>query len=207
MDSAAGLRELVGRAGIAAEAGDRLLRYLRLLEKWNARMNLTSRTDWEGLGPMFEEAVWAAGQYGAAAHRHLDIGSGAGFPALPMAALRPEMRLDLLEPRARRAVFLEIAARELGLREARVHEARLGDYLDGDLEARGWDRVSWKAVRIGAGDVEVLAERAVPHAEFWLFHGRQLPVEDEEAWRRRMRLSRTAEFPGKRGWCLSVFQG
>ena len=206
MDGAAGLKELIGRAGIAPEAGDRLLGYLRLLEKWNARTNLTSRTDWEGLGPLFEEAVWAAGQYDGAPHRHLDIGSGAGFPALPMAALRPEVRLDLVEPRARRAVFLEVAVRELGLREARVHEARLGDYLEGEREARGWDRVSWKAVRIGPGEVEILAERAAPQAEFWLFHGRELPVEDQEGWRRRMRLSRTAEFPGRRGWRLSVFE-
>ena len=45
----------------------------------------------------------------------IDVGSGAGFPGIPLAIARPDRRWTLLEPRARRAAFLEEAIRELEL--------------------------------------------------------------------------------------------
>src|SRR6185295_9811748 len=45
----------------------------------------------------------------------VDVGSGGGLPALPFAVLRPDVRLTLVEPRAKRVAFLRTAVRELGL--------------------------------------------------------------------------------------------
>jgi len=55
----------------------------------------------------------------------LDLGTGAGFPGLVVAALRPELPVVMVESRARRVEWLERTCRELGLREARVIGSRL----------------------------------------------------------------------------------
>lgn len=142
--------------------------------------------------------------YGTA-RSHLDVGSGAGFPGLLIACMRPELSMDLVEPRSKRVVFLEVAVRELGLKQVKVHEARLKDYLAGDCDASGWDRVSWKALRLSAENVEALVPRCSPDAQFWLFHAQELPVEDASAWLSRMALIRRATFPARQSWHLSMF--
>lgn len=58
----------------------------------------------------------------------LDVGSGAGFPGIPLAIVWPETRITLLESRDKKCGFLERAARELGLRNVTVLCARLEDY-------------------------------------------------------------------------------
>jgi 16S rRNA (guanine527-N7)-methyltransferase len=197
-----GLGRLLDRYGVGPKAAERLLLYLRLLEKWSSRVNLTASTKWESLAPLFEEAVWAARSHPGG--MHLDIGSGAGFPAIPISALHPGMQLDIVESRSRRCAFLETVARELGLEHVRVHEARLGAFLAG-LEGPGpWGCVSWKAVRISARDAAALLGRA-PDARFWLFHGSVLPLEDPDAWERATRLCRRDAFRGGRSWFLSVY--
>src|SRR5215216_815984 len=57
--------------------------------------------------------------------RILDIGSGGGLPGIPLAIAWPEARVFLLESRERKAGFLEMAVRSLGLRNARVFCMRL----------------------------------------------------------------------------------
>ena len=56
--------------------------------------------------------------------RVIDIGSGAGFPGLPLAIQRPDAKVCLTEPRSKRASFLRHAARELHLSNAEVLENR-----------------------------------------------------------------------------------
>ena len=96
-----------------SEIALRLTRYLGLLEKWNSRINLTSSTDWRVIGPMVREGIWAAQFYPPEAVSHLDIGSGAGFPALLLKSMIPRIELDMVERRERKCRFLETAAHAL----------------------------------------------------------------------------------------------
>lgn len=205
MTDRAGIRELVAGWGMPLDAAaiDGLERYAGLLRRWARRLNLTASPDWARIGPLLHEAVWAAASCKVRPRAHLDIGTGAGFPAIPIQLVCPAGQLDLVEPRWKRAVFLEAVASELGLTEVRVHAARLADLLV--VRSPRWDRVSWKGIRVASDDLEVLAQCLLPRAEIWVFHGVELPVEDAAWFESRFPLQRRSRVPGRdRSW-LSVF--
>ncbi len=198
---------LLSKYSIAADSNCawQLRAYVDLLDKWNRRINLVSSTSWNTLGPLLEEAIWAGRRYPAGTVRHLDIGSGAGFPALPMRLLNPDMRLRMVESRTRRAAFLETAIETMGLERAHVHSGRLESYLAGDEAAHGWDCVSWKALKLDTRSLSQLIQMADVGAEFWIFQGREIPVHGGEL-DTRLLLSESAPVPGKPAWRLSVFR-
>lgn len=89
--------------------------YLDLLLKWNARTNLTAiREPEEIVRRHFGESLFAARHLGPC-ETLLDLGSGAGFPGLPIALLRPEISVTLAESQGKKAAFLREAARTLAL--------------------------------------------------------------------------------------------
>lgn len=99
--------------------------YYQELVEWNHRFNLTAVTDYEGVQVRhFADSLScllalprAALQAGA---QVVDVGSGAGFPGLPLKILCPGMRLALLEATRKKAEFLQHLVRRLGLREVEV---------------------------------------------------------------------------------------
>ncbi len=200
------LDDLLRRASIApgSKAAGQLRGFLELLEKWNRGINLTASTDWTDLEPLFREAVWAAGLYPEAARTHLDIGSGGGFPALPLRILVPRMHLDMVESRTKKCVFLETAVRELGLESTRVIQDRLDSFLARSREP--WDCVSWKGVRLATADLVALAERATERTRFWMFHGREAAVRDEKRLGETLVLERKEACPARKGWWLSIYR-
>ncbi len=121
------LAELLRQSGELSEAQISALdQHYTLLQKWNRVLNLTTVE-------RVEEAV--ARHYGEALFlgRHLppgklsivDIGSGAGFPGIPVAVLRPECQVTLVESHQRKAVFLKEATR--GMLNVRVLAKRAED--------------------------------------------------------------------------------
>ena len=108
-----------------AEASPRLFeqlqRYLDLLLRWNSRINLTAVRDPEQIVTRhFGESLFA----GQVLARHLglgadttlaDVGSGAGFPGIPIKLLVPELDLTLIESHNKKATFLREVVRALGL--------------------------------------------------------------------------------------------
>jgi 16S rRNA (guanine527-N7)-methyltransferase len=98
--------------------------YLALLMKWNARMNLTSIRDEEGiLDRHFVECIACARALPEEIDTLLDFGSGAGFPGIPIAICRPEIQATLAESQGKKAAFLQEAVRVLGL-ESSVYSER-----------------------------------------------------------------------------------
>jgi 16S rRNA (guanine(527)-N(7))-methyltransferase RsmG len=207
MDSTEALKALLEQSSMPpeSEAAKRMSAFLALLKKWNVRINLTSSTEWEVIGPMFREGIWASTRYPLGAVTHLDIGSGAGFPALLLKILIPSLHLELVESRLKRSQFLETAVHHLGLREVRVHHARLSACLRQHSEDSYWDCISWKALRLNTADLLQLHRHAREHTQFWLFHGRDLPWEENEEIRRRFSLFRKERVPGRREWSLSIY--
>jgi 16S rRNA (guanine527-N7)-methyltransferase len=188
-----------------SEAGDQFLRYLSLLEKWGRRFNLVGSLSWENLGPLFEEGLWAGLRYPKKALVHLDIGSGAGFPAIPIRILNRTMQLQLIESQTKRAVFLETACETLGIREVTVHNCTLRSFLKGDEEEGEWDCISWKALKLGRKDFSLLVSRSKEGVSFWIFHGSEIPIEGGEL-DPALRFCVKEGMPGKKKWYLSVYE-
>ena len=76
----------------------------------------------------------------------LDIGSGAGFPGIPVAILRPDSRVALVEPRAKKAAFLEKVVLALGLSHVRVFPETLETVARQNPESQ-WDQAISRGLR------------------------------------------------------------
>jgi 16S rRNA (guanine527-N7)-methyltransferase len=98
--------------GDQAEA---LLAYARLLLTWGAKINLTGARSIEVLLDDHFPDAFAVASRVTTAERAVDVGSGGGLPALPLALLRPGLSIDLCEPVAKKGAFLRTAIRELGV--------------------------------------------------------------------------------------------
>ena len=97
---------------------DDLERYAALLRKWNAVQNLVSRETVDELWPRhIDDSLQLMKFVRATDLRVIDLGSGGGFPAIPMAIASrgTERRFTLVEPIAKKASFLRTVARELAL--------------------------------------------------------------------------------------------
>lgn len=90
--------------------------YLDLLLKWNARTNLTAiRDPREIVRRHFGESLFAARHLDSDTPALLDFGSGAGFPGIPIALLRPDIQVTLAESQNKKSAFLREASRTLNL--------------------------------------------------------------------------------------------
>ena len=107
--------------------------YTRILQHWNEKLNLTAiKEPLEILHRHFCESMYAAAAVPINSGRLADIGSGPGFPGLPLKILRPELQLVLVESNIKKGTFLAEVIRELGLANARVLISRyeeLGEEL------------------------------------------------------------------------------
>src|SRR5208337_5462263 len=109
-------RQLNGIANLSAPQVSSLHSHFELLLKWNQRINLTSvRSPEEIITRHYCESIFFGAHLPDApdGFRILDLGSGAGFPGVPMAVLRPGWRITLLESHQRKAVFLRESTRGL----------------------------------------------------------------------------------------------
>jgi 16S rRNA (guanine527-N7)-methyltransferase len=95
--------------------------YMKILLAWNEKINLTAiRDPLEILHRHFCESMYAAVAIPVENGRLADVGSGAGFPGLPLKIIRPDLQVFLIESNLKKATFLAEVIRELGLSEARV---------------------------------------------------------------------------------------
>jgi 16S rRNA (guanine527-N7)-methyltransferase len=155
--------------GVAFEPGDveRLGRFLALLLEGNARTNLTAITDpaqaWSRhiLDALSLVPVLASIDPGPAAGALsvIDIGSGGGVPALPLAIVMPEVRFTLVEATGKKVAFLSHVITTLGLTNARVLQdraERLGQ--DHKTHRERYDAATARAL----GHLAVVAELCGP---------------------------------------------
>jgi 16S rRNA (guanine527-N7)-methyltransferase len=109
---------------VSGEVADRLAVFLVQLLRWNERVNLTGAKHLSELIGDHLPDSFALARLCPQGANVVDIGSGGGLPAVPFAILRPDCQITLVEPRAKRIAFLNMAVRECSLKSVRVIRAR-----------------------------------------------------------------------------------
>jgi len=103
---------------------DSLARYTQLLRDWNTRINLVSRRDTGRILSYHVIDSLAVQRLIPRDARVCDIGTGAGFPGIPVVLVRPDVKMFLIESSQKKSRFLQTAVAELGLGNTEVLNER-----------------------------------------------------------------------------------
>jgi 16S rRNA (guanine527-N7)-methyltransferase len=211
------LEEVVRRWSLDSQAQDRLATLLALVRD-DPRAATSVRDPDEAVFVHVADSLsalpfleaQAAGAGGAA--RIADIGSGAGFPGLPLAIALPGMTFELIESGRRKSEFMEEAARALALDHVAVANARAEDWARGEGRER-YDAVLARAVAPLAALVEYAAPLLVAGGRLIAWKGQRDPGEEEagEQAARTVGLERTGvervhPFAGSRAHNLHLYE-
>lgn len=134
--------------------------YRSMLQEWNRRFNLTAIDDPAGIQVRhFLDALTCATVTGdLSGQRLVDVGTGAGFPGLPLKILYPRLQLTLVESVSKKTRFLEALVTELGLEEVTILDARAEDAAQQEAHRAQYD---WAVARAVA-ELRVLVEYLLP---------------------------------------------
>src|ERR1700722_611550 len=111
--------------GLAAKVG----LYIDLLLRWNRKIALTTVTDpAEVVNFHFGESLFAASRYNLENSRLADVGTGGGFPGLPLALAIPTLSVTLLESNLKKCASLAEILRKLAIRNATIFPGRMESF-------------------------------------------------------------------------------
>jgi 16S rRNA (guanine527-N7)-methyltransferase len=140
--------------------------YIELLLKWNKTVSLTTVTELDQiLAFHFGESLFALPMLPVEKSRLADVGSGAGFPGIPLAMARPSLDVTLIERNAKKFAFLNEVVRQLSLANVSAVRGRTGDLQFSNEEfevvtARAVgqfdDLLGWAKTRINSGGKLIL---------------------------------------------------
>ncbi len=137
------------------------MKYMRLLQEWNEKINLTAITeDGEVVKKHFIDCIKAFKRDEfKKAETMIDVGTGAGFPGLPIAIMRPELKVTLLDSLNKRINFLNTVVNELGLKNVTTIHSRAEDGARNKELREKFDIATSRAV----ANMSVLSEFCLPY--------------------------------------------
>lgn len=154
---------------LPAEGWEQLELLDNLLNRWDKASNLTGFTREETRCRRYFAEALAAVPWVLAGGRAMDIGSGGGSPALPLAIALPGVQWTLIESKERKAFFLEEAIEALALKNATVVRGRYGE--KGLFSAR--DTVTVRGVALNPEELLQLLGELRPGGRLLWFNGRE----------------------------------
>ena len=162
---------LAAQLDVSRETMDRLAAYVALVEKWQKRVNLVSAST---LPDIWSRHIWDSAQLAplvpAGTGRILDVGSGAGFPGLVLAALC-DAECHLVESDQKKAIFLQTVVRECSI-PATIHTARIEE-----LPSLQADIVTARALAPMDRLLDFLADQLAPGTRCLFLKGAQAKQE------------------------------
>jgi 16S rRNA (guanine527-N7)-methyltransferase len=174
------LRRRALRAGVtpSPEVAARLETYYELLSRWNAKINLTAlnlSSGDEAIDRLLIEPLVAAKSIRTNDSTLIDIGSGGGSPAIPLAIASPQLSLRMVEVKVRKSAFLREAVRTLEL-DAQVHTSRFETLLADPAMHEFADTLSLRAVRVDLRTLSGIQAFVKPGGRFFLFRPTESPT-------------------------------
>lgn len=148
-------------AALTPEQRGKLEAFAALLLDWNQRFNLTSAKDQESLWFRHIIDSLSISSFIPDGAQVIDVGSGGGFPAIPLALLRPDLSWTLVESTGKKARFLEAAGEDLGLESWTVLAERVERLGQSSSHRQRYDVVTSRAV----ARLPVLLEYTLPLAK------------------------------------------
>ncbi len=160
---------------LSAETLEALHAHYEELRRWSPRLSLIGPgTAGEVIARHFGESLAALPLLPPSPEgRLVDLGSGAGFPGLALAAARPRWSVTLVEAQERKWAFLQAAARRAGL-ACRCLNARVAALLPPGLPD-AYEAVTVRALRLDPPLLQALAARLTPGGRFLLWTGTEDP--------------------------------
>lgn len=138
-----GCREL--GINLNSEQTARFLKYLELINIWNSKINLTSISDESEIVIKHFLDSLTVSEFVKDGSNVLDIGTGAGFPGVPLAIVNEKSRFTLLDSREKRIFFINEVIRDLKLKNIETVAARAEDSKNG-IQRNNFDCVLTRAV-------------------------------------------------------------
>ena len=142
---------------------EQFIKYMRLLQEWNEKINLTAITeDEEVVKKHFIDCIKAfKSDKIKNAKTIIDVGTGAGFPGLPIAIMNPNVEVTLLDSLNKRINFLNLVVRELGLKNVKTIHSRAEDGARKPELREKFDIATSRAV----ANMAVLSEFCMPYVK------------------------------------------
>lgn len=150
-----------------------LSRYCDELDRWNQKINLTGLRGSEMVRRLVVEPVWIARQLQFVGTL-VDIGSGNGSPAIPIAVVSQLEKAHLVEVRTRRAAFLRHAVNSLDLSVVEVHRARFEE-MASKLGSVDW--VTLQGVLLTQKLIHTIRDIATTTQVVWITSGGRAPIQ------------------------------
>lgn len=175
------VREMIEILGLAAgeEAAEKLTAYNLMLMEMNQKVNLTGIKDREEslVKNIYDSMTVYDEKYFPQEGRILDLGTGAGFPGIPLAVLRPDMHVVLMDSILKKLNFIEAAAGKLGIRNIKIMHMRAEEGGRRRKTRESFDVVTARAVKM----LPVIAEWAMPFVKVGgIFAAMKGPGAEEE---------------------------
>lgn len=157
---------------------EQFLKYYELLVEWNGFMNLTAITEFDDvMKKHFTDSLSLVKAYSEIRTEKLkviDIGTGAGFPGIPLKIVFPQIELTLLDSLQKRLKFLQEVIDQLGLGEVELIHGRAEDFCKPSMKREQYDLCVSRAV----ANLATLSELCLPYVKVG---GKFIPYKSEKA--------------------------
>lgn len=155
--------------------------YMNLLLEWNEKVNLTAITEMEDVILKHFIDSMTILKYIENSKNIIDVGTGAGFPGIPVAIMQPEVEITLLDSLNKRIMFLEEVAKKINLKNIKTVHSRAEDFGQNKLNRENYGIAVSRAVANMSSLVEYLLPLVKVGGVCICMKGSEIDKELEEA--------------------------